>query len=186
MMTAPTYLINHGVDFSNTKVYVFSGRVAAEQAADTLDGSSVYLVEREEDVAMSGPALVAIYNALAKSKIGRFESRTIGIRRLLGVLPQVAQEFPQATNQTKENTKMSDVANVTETETSTKSARQPKIRDDQKIYVLAEKNPKRVGSKAYDYFEAYQDGMTVEEYLANGGDRGNLNWDSTHGIVRVE
>lgn len=44
-------------------------------------------------------------------------------------------------------------------------------------------NPKKPGSKAHARFALYSDGMTVGAFLAAGGTREDLRWDSKHGHI---
>jgi len=56
------------------------------------------------------------------------------------------------------------------------------------IFVKAESNPKRAGSKAQAAFAAYRNGMTVQEYLDAVGAEAtpNLVYDTNHGFIQVE
>lgn len=54
-----------------------------------------------------------------------------------------------------------------------------------KITIVAEENPKRKGSGAYDRFSKYRNGMTIEAYLAAGGTTGDVNWDLEKGYIKI-
>lgn len=54
------------------------------------------------------------------------------------------------------------------------------------ITVLAEKNPKRNGTLAFDRFALYQTGMTVGEYVTAGGRTGDVNYDEAQGFIVLE
>lgn len=54
------------------------------------------------------------------------------------------------------------------------------------ITLLVAGNPKRAGSKAYDRFQGYQDGMTVEQALEAGVTTPDLVYDSKHGFISIE
>ena len=54
------------------------------------------------------------------------------------------------------------------------------------ITVLAEKNPKRNGTLAYDRFELYRTGMTVGDYVNAGGRTGDVNYDEAQGFIALE
>lgn len=54
------------------------------------------------------------------------------------------------------------------------------------ISLKVEGNPKRAGSKAYDRFALYRDGMTVGEALNAGITTPDLVYDSKHGFVAIE
>ena len=60
-----------------------------------------------------------------------------------------------------------------------------KIADAATIAVLAEKNPKREGTKAYSAFSLYRDGMTCAEFIAAGGSKADLSWDRSHGFISI-
>lgn len=62
--------------------------------------------------------------------------------------------------------------------------RKPNIGGDAKIKVLAKENPKR-GSAA-ERFALYKNGMTVDEYIAAGGTRADVNWDTKQGFIEVK
>lgn len=51
------------------------------------------------------------------------------------------------------------------------------------ITLVAETNPKRGKSAAR--FAIYRTGMTVAEFLAEGGLRADLAWDAEHGYISV-
>jgi hypothetical protein len=56
---------------------------------------------------------------------------------------------------------------------------------DKTISVLAEKNPKREGTKAYDRFKLYKDGMTVAEFIKKGGSAADVSYDVEHKHIRL-
>lgn len=62
----------------------------------------------------------------------------------------------------------------------------PVLRDDRVIRVLAESNPKKKGTKSYDRFELYEDGMTVQQFVRAGGKSADIAWDAERGFIRVE
>lgn len=140
------------------------------------DGACCYVIENEHDVALSGPRLVDLFNALTESGLKKFESRAIGVERLLRILPTVAVDPPEPKEEV-----MSEVQEAT---TEANDAEAPKRRGRESIYapgrvihILAEKNPKREGSMAHARFALYRHGMTVEQYLEAGGQLGDLGWD---------
>lgn len=57
--------------------------------------------------------------------------------------------------------------------------------DTRLIRLLVEGNPKRKGTSAHDRFALYQDGMTVAQFLAAGGTRGDLTWDQERAFIRL-
>lgn len=58
--------------------------------------------------------------------------------------------------------------------------------DGVKIKLLADKNPKREGSKAHSRFALYKKEMTVGEFIKAGGTFGDLAWDASRGYIQVE
>lgn len=62
----------------------------------------------------------------------------------------------------------------------------PVLRDDRIIRLLVDKNPKKQGSKTYERFELYRDGMTVQEFRQAGGTSDDVKWDAQRGFIRVE
>ena len=101
-MTA--YLIVFGKDHTDRlAAYSFPDRASARVASlsalvprvppDGPAGGHAYLVETEEDIIRSPlfGQLVTFYNELSPAPINRFESRTIGVRRLLALLAAQAR-----------------------------------------------------------------------------------------------
>lgn len=62
--------------------------------------------------------------------------------------------------------------------------RQPNISGSAKIKVLSADNPKR--GTAAERFALYKNGMTVDEYIAAGGKRADVNWDVGQGFIEVK
>ena len=62
--------------------------------------------------------------------------------------------------------------------------RQPNIAGSAKIKILAKDNPKRAA--AAERFALYKNGMTVDEYIAAGGKRADVNWDVAQGFIEVK
>lgn len=62
-------------------------------------------------------------------------------------------------------------------------------KSDKKIKMLVKENPKRVGSRAFDVFACYKDGITVAEFLKasakSGGSMANVNWDVDHEFIKL-
>ncbi len=58
--------------------------------------------------------------------------------------------------------------------------------DNSIIKLLVDKNPKRFGSKSYDRFNMYKDGMKVKDFLKAGGMREDLRWDSDRGFIEIK
>ena len=69
--------------------------------------------------------------------------------------------------------------------TSERGPRAPAIPGDTGITWLVEENPKRPGSAAHERWEGYYGSETVEEYLENGGTRGDLRWDIDREFIEL-
>jgi len=119
-MTA--YLIVYGKDHTDRlAAYSFPTRASAREASATSlvprvpstgpAGGCAYLVESEEDIVRSPlfHRLVAIYNGLAPadSHVSRFESRTVGVKRLLALLATNATPSGVASSSNVETKTMS-------------------------------------------------------------------------------
>lgn len=63
---------------------------------------------------------------------------------------------------------------------------QPKHAPGTVIRLKTTLNPKKAGTKAFDRFELYEDGMTVGAALKAGLTREDIRWDSTHGHIVLE
>lgn len=70
-------------------------------------------------------------------------------------------------------------------EKKTKQRGSPSFPADGKISLRVESNPKRKGSKSYDRFAHYKNGMTVEASVKAGVLYADLKWDSEHGFIAV-
>lgn len=143
-------------------------------------GGCAYVVETEADVTFGGSLLVDVFKALTGESVKKFESRAVGVKRLLKALEEratpVPEPEPEPIDNPKEVKKMSDVTNGT----------RARRNDADVIRVTVDKNPKREGSEAHDRFALYRDGMTLAEYVAAGGRRSDLAYDTKHGFVTVE
>jgi hypothetical protein len=81
---------------------------------------------------------------------------------------------------------------VTKIVTPKAEAKVTKSTDDQKIKLLVAENPKR--GKSHDRFALYQNGQTVEQYVARSVKAGNtssiaradLRWDVGKGLIAVQ
>ena len=62
--------------------------------------------------------------------------------------------------------------------------RQPNIAGSAKIKLLVKENPKRAA--AAERFALYTNGMTVDEYIAAGGKRADVNWDVSQGFIEIK
>ena len=57
--------------------------------------------------------------------------------------------------------------------------------DSRVITVLVQDNPKRPGSAARERFKLYRTGMTVEQFLTEGGTKADIWWDEKHGFIAL-
>ena len=155
------------------------GRHAPSREARPGVGGCGYLIEKEEDVVFSGNHLVSIYNALTGGAVKKFESRAVGVKRLMATLAEKATPGPQPAEPaiTNEEKKMSD--------TPKRRGKPASIAQDAVITHVAE-NPKRAGSSAHTRFSLYQVGMTVAEYEAAGGAPGDVRDDEKRGHIKVQ
>jgi hypothetical protein len=60
------------------------------------------------------------------------------------------------------------------------------IKRDPRIIRNVVPNPKQPGTKTYERFKLYTEGMTVEQYLILGGTRDDLNWDAKRGYITLD
>lgn len=58
--------------------------------------------------------------------------------------------------------------------------------DADTIHLVAEGNPRKAGTRAFLLYALYRPGMTVAEYVAAGGGRGNVKCDVERGNIRLE
>jgi hypothetical protein len=61
-----------------------------------------------------------------------------------------------------------------------------RVRDPRIITWVREGNPKAFGTDAHRRFDLYSVGMTVFQFLAAGGRRGDINYDVARGYIRVD
>lgn len=108
-------------------------------------------------------------------------------------------EAKMAKKQKKEETVVETTEGTTETVVETPAA-EPKepaaprsrgprgVGEEAVITVLAESNPKRPSSKAYEAFAQYRSGMTVKEFCDAVGKEatGHLVYDTSHGFISIE
>lgn len=70
-------------------------------------------------------------------------------------------------------------------EKKTKQRGSPNFPLDGKISMRVESNPKRKGSKSFDRFAHYKDGMTVEAAIKAGVLYADLKWDTEHNFIAI-
>ncbi len=59
-------------------------------------------------------------------------------------------------------------------------------REDSRVITHVAENPKRPGSASHARYALYGVGMSVSDFIAAGGRRADVNWDLSHGFIRVE
>lgn len=57
--------------------------------------------------------------------------------------------------------------------------------DPRIIHLQSESNPKKEGTKAYDLWERYRDGMTVSEFCRAGGTTAAVRYDEARGFITL-
>jgi hypothetical protein len=57
---------------------------------------------------------------------------------------------------------------------------------DPRVIVKVQPNPKRPGSEAHTRYQFYRVGQTVDEFLAAGGRRADIGWDSHKGFITLQ
>ncbi len=70
-------------------------------------------------------------------------------------------------------------------EKKTKQRGSPNFPADGVISLRVESNPKRKGSKSFDRFALYKNGMTVEQAVKAGVLYADIKWDTEHGFVAI-
>lgn len=134
--------------------------------------------------------LIEVHNQIAERPIKKFASKAKGAAKVEKLLEEQGKELLRSfPNDPNDNTREIHVvvSQTAEPATDTPKRRGPKptYSDGAKITVLVA-NPKRDGSKAQKRFDLYRSGMTVAEFLAAGGVRGDLVWDVEHDHISIE
>ena len=60
-----------------------------------------------------------------------------------------------------------------------------KYNRNQKIKLLVKSNPKKLGSKSYERFNKYYNGISVGKFLDKGGLSIDLKWDVEHNFIKI-
>lgn len=150
---------------------------------------------------ISVKTLADLYNLLAETPVKKFADRPTAIKRLNALLEKHAYEVfevdgeydvrpieaPVDIHAASNALIAGAVANNPELAAIVKAPVQknkggkrgpaPEFADDMIINVLVA-NPKRANTASWDRFAMYKDGMTVGDFLAAGGRRADLSWDS--------
>jgi hypothetical protein len=80
---------------------------------------------------------------------------------------------------------MPEATTAQDGEKKVKQRGSPNFPSDGTISLRVESNPKRKGSKSFDRFAHYKNGMTVEQAIKAGVLFADLKWDSEHGFIAV-
>jgi hypothetical protein len=202
-MPTPTYLIAYGENPNDRlTAYAFGSRRRANQVIDALPDVQ-HLIATEADAAteLPGRALVEVYNGLTGAAVTRFATREAGTKRLLEVLPRVARPYEAqgvapdpgprrqrgARRRTRVNADSYEVVNGQRRFSDPSDARGKgiELRDQDRVRVLVNENPKKGTSKAAQRFANYRNGMTVAEAVEVGLTRNDLRWDIAHGYIQL-
>lgn len=128
--------------------------------------------------ALTNAQLAHVYNCVSERQITKFADHTTAVNRTAAALEKAGMDFTV------------EGATVTVGAPAKTPGREG---DDRRITVVAEGNPKAVGSKSARRFALYRTGMTVAEYIAavaplGGGRRKavrDITWDTAHGFITV-
>lgn len=60
------------------------------------------------------------------------------------------------------------------------------IKNDPRVIYDIQEGAKRPGSKSYDRYKLYQEGMTVTEFIAAGGTAGDVKHDVSKGFIKLK
>jgi hypothetical protein len=197
-MTA--YLIVFGVDLTDRfAAYSFPDRSTARTASlpaaglvpsvppnSVTGGGHAYLVETEEDIVRSPMVgqLVAFYNRIAPAgrQVRRFESRVVGVQRLLALLATQARLPVGAASPPTEKEQVMSSENGTG-----RRGRRPSLNDSDVITIVAAANPKRAGSSIHSKWERLVSGQTtVAQAHEIGFSNHDLVWDRDKGFLTIQ
>ena len=129
--------------------------------------------------------LAVLYNSVAERKISKFSDHTTAVKRTLAAMTAAGRDF---TMDGEELGKIVDAGSATPP-----TARGARGDDSRGITVLADSNPKAIGSKSHARFALYAKSATVGDYIAaasglGGGRRKavrDLTWDEAHGYIKI-
>jgi len=154
--------------------------------------------------------LVATYNSLTGKSIKKFSDRATGEKQVakelakLGTAGDAKLTMSLATGKLKVTrpaakpvknadpmTQMADVLNGKAPKlpkkpgSAAKRGAPSKYPLTAKILVVAESNPKRSGTLAYEEFELYKKAKTVGDYVKMGGQLAYLNYDAKRKFIKI-
>lgn len=179
--------ISSGIIVSETKshwtIVGFDGRYeSGPLSVQTLKKGGKYPLLFQVSSGVIATQLLDTYNrAFPKSQQQKSE---LAHRLLLQYLGQ--EESDMATKKTPQPIEKKVAAPKVAAPKAEKSealGRKATFKDDMKITILVEGNPKRAGAAAR--FALYKKGMTVAEYLAAGGTMADIRWDVKQEFISV-
>lgn len=148
-------------------------------------------MNRIDTATATTPALLAFFNEhTTGAPVKRFADRATAVKRVDALLAALAPSPMTAmvaavtkdTKPAKAKAPAQKTAKVTKTAKAPKSAKAPTLHPktrfsaDGIITIVAKGNPKK--GTAADRYELYRTGMTVAAYIAAGGQRRDVVWDS--------
>lgn len=133
---------------------------------------------------LNDPAPV-IESSTPKESTTMSEAQTAAPAKRKAPPPKAASEAPKKAKATAAPAKKAAAkpAKKVEAEAGTRG-RQPNVAGTAKIKILVKDNPKRAA--AAERYALYKNGMTVDEYIAAGGKRADINWDVLQGFIEVK
>jgi hypothetical protein len=167
-------------------------------------GEKEVTVANVEDLATKIPGsklLLELYNKRTGESVAKFSSRAQGLNRLWKVISNGQAEMQAAVVEVKEYedkatlkkrlakerkaAKTAVVGTIAPAEKKVAGPRTGKYRG-KRLYKKVDSNPRRQNSWGWRSFEAFKDGDTYEQAIANGARRVDLDWDVKRGHIEVK
>jgi hypothetical protein len=180
---------------------------ALPSEARALTAASVATLTAADAANMSGPVLVATFNALTGENVKRFATPADGRKRLLAALQKARGAAPKAgvdgvvKNQrdlmkTPKETAALQRATAKDKRLATLNGEKAppaaktvvgkaKFLRTAKITLLRKDNPARPGTGHHIRYNLYRDGMTVGEFYDVGGHGTDVRWDAERHYIAV-
>lgn len=201
-MTA--YVIVYGRDpFDRFATYNYPTRAEARLASirlapnypeDRRGGGCAYVIERAEDVTFGAERLPQVYQSLTGAPAPTWTTRAEGVDALLAALNTRTSTFASAQGDPTEEHKMNDSmvldreaeaeAEVIDQRPERPKGRLKHFRSDDIVVVIGQ-NPYREGTIRYQQFAKYRTGMTVSDFLSEGGHTYDLKRARDSGHIKV-
>lgn len=204
-MTA--YLIVYGRDpFDRFATYSYPTRAEAREASlrlvpsfpeDRRGGGCAYVIERAEDVTFGIERLPQVYQALTGAPAPAWTTRAEGVDALLAALNTHTSTFASAQGDPTEEHEMNDsmvldreaeaeaeVIDQRSEDSPRAKGRLKHFRPDDIVVVIGQ-NPYREGTIRYQQFAKYRTGMTVADFLSEGGHTYDLKRARDSGHIKV-